>query len=203
MPPAFFKRHAMHPDCLMEQPVPISYYNNTTSIFQPATIRQLLNLKTDNFIQNNQNVSATEVEKYQMDIKQELFNKSTKSNIIERELAMPNMKTTEIETDIVYGASDKNIIMGVEVPQSIDDEVNEMTDDELNDAFDKITADAKPTQDEIDEQRQLDELKAQFESTAAYKSKKAEETKPRYVAKVSNRPTLAESSDEEEETKQY
>jgi hypothetical protein len=59
MPPAFYKRHKMDPECMLDQPIPLAYYSTfkkgAVPAFHPRTIRQLINLKTKEFVQNKQN----------------------------------------------------------------------------------------------------------------------------------------------------
>tara|TARA_R100000541_G_scaffold27854_1_gene37199 strand:+ start:279 stop:914 length:636 start_codon:yes stop_codon:yes gene_type:complete len=110
--PYFHKRAAMSENCMLDQPVPLSYYSGlpVRGLYQPSTIRDLVNLKTKEYI-----LEGEMTERKVMD-----FVSSFSKRLI-------NLASIERLN---------------EFPDSINEEVNNMTDDELNKAFDDLTVEA-------------------------------------------------------------
>jgi hypothetical protein len=164
MPVALFKRRKMDPECMLDQPIPLAYYSTfkkgTVPEFHPRTIRQLINLKTKEFVQNKQNknidVSTTEFTQFQVEFREVLFAMFDKNAQIHMTDLDKEFEEFNMEEDIKNMlVREKNIIMGVDVPADIDAEVEAMTDEELEAAFEEITAEPPPPTSVLDRPRKF------------------------------------------------
>jgi hypothetical protein len=142
MAPALFKRHKMSPECMLDQPVPLSYYNTANGEFHPRTIRQLINLKSNKFVQDKRNqnidVTAKEFTQFQVEFRETLFGMFDNNANIHQSDLDKEFQAFHFKEDIKE-MGQRERIMGVDVPQSISAAVEAMTDEELDLAFEEIT----------------------------------------------------------------
>jgi hypothetical protein len=127
MAPALFKRHKMSPECMLDQPVPLSYYNTANGDFHPRTIRQLINLKANKFVKDKRNdnidVSVEEFEKFRVEFRETLFGMFDNNADIHQSDLDKEFELFSMEEDInEMQQREQNLIMGVDVPLEISEE---------------------------------------------------------------------------------
>ena len=128
----YYKRHGINPACMLDQPVPLSYYSTNPNIkYHPRSMRDLVKLKTTDFAMGlGEDITVSKVADFESGFSKNL---------------------------ISLAEAERTTLLPSEFPEHIDKMVNDMTDDELNKAFDELTTveDRPPT---LTEQQELGDI---------------------------------------------